>query len=97
MVLEISLWGTDCPLTVQDYMSCVTWQVENVCNILTLTPPPACETQEGPLCEGAIFSDAARPQRADAEAGSSEGGDDSSEAAPGVVDAEIDGADSSPE
>jgi hypothetical protein len=96
-VLQVNRWGPDCPLTVQDFMSCVTWQVDNVCNILTLTPPPECKTQEGPQCEGAIFSDVLRPAMADAEASSPEGGDETSEAAPDAVDAGIDGADGWPD
>jgi hypothetical protein len=67
-VLEIGKWGPNCPLTVQDFMSCTTWQVDNVCNICqagdcsngtyNLPLPAECVTLGGPLCEGAINSDA---------------------------------------
>lgn len=67
-VLEIGKWGPNCPLTVQDFMSCTTWQVDNVCNICqagacsngtyNLPLPAECVTLGGPQCEGAINSDA---------------------------------------
>jgi hypothetical protein len=95
---QISRWGPDCPLTVQDFMDCWTWLIQNVCNTPDLSLlPPSCKTQLGPLCEGGIYADVRRPAMADAEAGSVEAGDDTSEAAPDVVDAAIDDADGSPD
>jgi hypothetical protein len=75
-VLEIGKWGPDCPLTVQDFMSCTNWQVDNVCNICqagacsngtyNLPLPPECVTLGGPQCEGAINSDASVSNATDA-------------------------------
>ncbi len=77
-VLEIGKWGPDCPLTVQDFMTCTNWQVDNVCNICqagacsngtyNLPLPPECVTLGGPQCEGAINSDAGVSSSTDAEA-----------------------------
>jgi hypothetical protein len=55
---QVAHWGRDCPLTVQDFMACVAWQVDNVCNVYNLPPPPECVTLDGPQCIGAIDSDA---------------------------------------
>jgi hypothetical protein len=87
-VLQISKWGRDCPLTVQDFMACTTWQVDNICNICqagacangtyTVPLPAECLTLDGPLCEGAINSDASASEFADADAA----GPDGSDAAP---------------
>ncbi len=88
-VLEINKWGPDCPLTVQDFMACTTWQVDNVCNICqagacsngtyNVPLPPECVTLGGPQCEGAINSDAAPTfDMGDADAA----GPDSADAAP---------------
>jgi hypothetical protein len=70
-VLQIGKWGPNCPLTVQDFMTCIAWQAANVCNICQAgackngtynVPLPAeCMTEDGPLCEGAINSDAQPP------------------------------------
>jgi len=101
---QISLWGPDCPLTVQDFMDCWTWLIQNNCNVssdLSLLPA-SCKTQLGPLCEGAIGSDVRRPSMADATTGpdgddGAPSGDDTSQAAPDVADAGIDDADGSPD
>jgi hypothetical protein len=68
---QFGRWGSNCPLTVQDFMTCVAWQVDNVCNVYNLPLPPECKTQGGPQCEGAIYSDAQAASTFDAtEAGS---------------------------
>jgi hypothetical protein len=84
-VLEISKWGRDCPLTVQDFMTCWTWQVDNVCNICqaaacsngtyNVALPPECVTLDGPQCVGAIDSDASASDIADADAAGADGSD----------------------
>jgi hypothetical protein len=63
---QFGRWGSDCPLTVQDFMTCVAWQVDNVCNVYTLPLPQECKTQGGPQCEGAIYSDAQAASTSDA-------------------------------
>jgi hypothetical protein len=69
--LEFRLWGRQCPLTVQDFMECVRWQVQKVCSPTDAGDwPPSCVTQQGPLCIGGIGKDSQAPA-ADAEAGAS--------------------------
>lgn len=92
-VYRFSHWGRDCPLTVQDFMACVAWQVANVCNVYSLPLPPECTTQGGPQCEGAIGADASSsdsaetsvPDSADAPSG------DGADAAPTLDGPAIDG------
>jgi hypothetical protein len=84
-VLQIGKWGPDCPLTVQDFMSCTNWQVDNVCNICqagacsngtyNLPLPPECVTLGGPQCEGAINSDAGLFNATDAGGSDATGAD----------------------
>jgi|HubBroStandDraft_1064217.scaffolds.fasta_scaffold02737_12 hypothetical protein len=109
-VLEISKWGPDCPLTVQDFMACTIWQVDNVCNICqagacsngtyTVPLPAECVTLGGPQCEGAINSDAATSPLDDAAGPDSadaapSGNETGSDASAESDDAAVDGADSS--
>lgn len=93
-VYRFSHWGRDCPLTVEDFMACVAWQVANVCNVYLLPPPPECTTQGGPQCEGAIGADASNSDNAETSAPDSAdapSGDDA-DAAPTLDGAAIDGA-----
>jgi hypothetical protein len=100
---QFGRWGSDCPLTVQDFMTCVAWQVDNVCNVYNLPLPQECKTQGGPQCEGAIYSDARAAPMSDAtESGSGDGAlaQDATEAPPsgdGGTEGEAgsDGADTS--
>lgn len=103
---QFGRWGSDCPLTVQDFMACVAWQVDNVCNVYNLPLPQECKTQGGPQCEGAIRFDAQAPTL-DGASDSGDAGDDALSAdatvAPGsgdagvVGDAGSDGAEDSPD
>jgi len=102
---QFGRWGSDCPLTVQDFMTCVAWQVDNVCNVYNLPLPQECRTQGGPQCEGAIYSDARAAATSDAtESGSGDAAPVlDATAAPGNGDggtsgeAGSDGADGSPD
>jgi hypothetical protein len=94
-VYQISRWGTDCPLTVLDFMNCWQWQIDHVCNVSDLSLlPPECKTQLGPLCEGAIYSDARAPAPADAADAGTDAGDagDASPDTPTGSDAAIEDA-----
>ena len=81
--LKISEWGRQCPLTVQDFMACVGWQVLKVCSVTDGGDwPPECLTQYGPLCIGGIGKEAAPDEAGDeADAGTAIDADASDEAA----------------
>ena len=56
-LLGVAQWPASCPLTVAQFESCVEWEVQNVCLLVTLTRAMLladCQTLLGPQCLGGL-------------------------------------------